>query len=314
MKISYWSGKAVGQWSGKIMFGALFAGALWISTAKAVTADNVAPLGSQNPPPPRSAYSPGVQDVLKMADAKVDPEVLKAYIKNSPHASSLSADEIIDLKKKGVSDAIVTEMIQHGAEVRAQAAAAAPVPPPASVSPQYNANVAAPAPAVAAPGYDYGYADYGYPYDYSSYPYYSLGYPYGYNYWWWSSYGYPWYGYSPFFYADVFGHRHFRGFDRDRFGHYGHYGPWRGFDGHRGYGTPGRGQPWRPVGGFAGRSSYRPSFGPARSFGSRPNGGFVSRSPSFAVRSGGLRGGGGFHGGGGFGGHSMGGGHGGGHR
>src|SRR4029077_20149573 len=47
-------------------------------------------------------FSPGVGDVLKMLDAKVDVEVIKAYIKTSPVPYSPGAEEIIALKKRGV--------------------------------------------------------------------------------------------------------------------------------------------------------------------------------------------------------------------
>src|SRR5437764_62659 len=45
-----------------------------------------------------TSFSPGIRDVLKMVDAKVDPEVIKSYIKNSSAAYNPTAAEIIDLK------------------------------------------------------------------------------------------------------------------------------------------------------------------------------------------------------------------------
>src|SRR5271157_5610370 len=57
------------------------------------------------PPPPRAPAgalaarsSPGVPEVLRMVDAKVEPEVVKAYIRSSPVPYHLSADEIIALR------------------------------------------------------------------------------------------------------------------------------------------------------------------------------------------------------------------------
>ena len=43
----------------------------------------------QASPAPR--YSPGVADVLKMVEARIDPEVLKAYVQASPVAYKLNA-------------------------------------------------------------------------------------------------------------------------------------------------------------------------------------------------------------------------------
>src|SRR5215831_5090758 len=48
------------------------------------------------------SYSPGLRDILKMLDAKVDVEVIKAYIKSAPIAFSPSASEIIALKQHNV--------------------------------------------------------------------------------------------------------------------------------------------------------------------------------------------------------------------
>jgi len=317
MKIVSRSGSPVGQRGAKITMSLILGGAVWAGSASALSNDNVAPLGAQPQPVAAMRYSPGVQEVLKMVDAKVDADVLRAFIRNSPAAYSLSADDIISLKTKGVPDAVITDMIQHGAEVRNRAASLSQATPGAN-APQYAPPPAGGYPA-SPPEYDYGAEDYGYPYaypDYSAYPYYSFGYPYAYNYWW-SSFGYPWYGYySPFFYVDAFGYRHFRGFDHNRFGRYGGYdrfGRGRGFNAGRGFASPGRSQPWRPVGHFGGRSVAAGPFSPARGFAGRPSGGFAARSPSFAVRSsgfggaGGFHSGGGFHGGGGFGGHGMGG-------
>src|SRR6266446_4794681 len=66
-------------------------------------------------------YSPGIGEILKMTDAKVDVTVIKAYIKNSPTAYNPNANEIIGLKQRGLGDDIITALIQRGGEVRAQA-------------------------------------------------------------------------------------------------------------------------------------------------------------------------------------------------
>ena len=232
-------------------------------------------------------YSAGLADVVKMADAKVEANVITAYIKNSAIAYNPSAEEIIALKQRGVSDEILTALLQRGAELRSQARPAT----------QPNQSVTAPLtysgaayPYAVPPAYDYGteplYA--GYPYGYPDYGY---GYPYyGYG---WYNYGFPWPFYGAF-YFDGFGRRHF------------HH-----FDGHRHFTSPTHSGGFRP-GGFGGRSvgfGGRPGGfgGRPGGFGGRPGGftghfgpvqhpGFGGRSVSFASHGGGFRTGGGFGG------------------
>jgi hypothetical protein len=254
-------------------------------------------------------FSPGVRDVLKMLDAKVEVSIVQTYIKNSQTAYNLSATEIIALKRRGVPDEVIANLIQHGAEVRVQMAQAAqanaPLTPPAGAAPYAGgyADTGAGEPYPYYGDYGYGYPSYA-SYPYASYPYY--GYPYyGYN------YGYPWGFYSSFyspFYFGYYGHR-FHGFyghrDFDRF-HGGHSFA-RGSIGNRG-------GAWSPVrGGVHGFGGGSFTGMRAASFGGH-GGGFATRSGGF---SGGHFGGfGGGHAGGFSGGHGggFGGGHGGGHR
>ena len=78
------------------------------------------PAASQDAPAVQNAaaarFSAGVGDILKMVDAKVDAEVIKAYVKNSPTAYNPSATEIIALKDRGVGPEILTALLQRGAE------------------------------------------------------------------------------------------------------------------------------------------------------------------------------------------------------
>jgi len=78
----------------------LMAGAMVLCAPVASRAINsVAPAPGAPPAQaaPTARFSPGVADIVKMVDAKVDPEVIKTYIKNSPTAYNPSATEIIAL-------------------------------------------------------------------------------------------------------------------------------------------------------------------------------------------------------------------------
>ena len=136
-------------------------------------------------------YSAGIEDILKMVDAKVDTEVVKAYIKNSSTAYNPNVSEIIALKDHGVPSDVITAVLQHGAEVRSQAARSMQANVAPAVAPQPYANT--PYPYGQAPAYGYGsqpvYADYGY-----NYPVYSSAY---------SDYGYPYYSYPYYVTASV---------------------------------------------------------------------------------------------------------------
>jgi len=161
----------------------LFAPEVSAITSVAVAAPGVTVYDGASPAA-AAQFSPGTTDVLKMVDAKVDPGVIRAFVNNSPVPYNLRASEIIALKQHGVTDEVITAMIQRGGELRAQ-------PTPAATPRSAPANP---------PAYDYGeqqpvtYADYsgGYPsYSYASYPSYSYGGYYG--------YGYPWAAYWPYY-------------------------------------------------------------------------------------------------------------------
>jgi hypothetical protein len=281
--------------AGGLMVTTALAGALVALPVPAAQDDEAPGVADSVPANPQSgvapeaanpAYPPGVAEVLKMADAKVNTELIKAYIENSPTAYPLSASQIIDLRGRGLPDEVLVAMLQHNRELRAQgpqmsqpgAAPTAPTVPPAYPGGGYPY---APAPDY---GYDYGaapYTDYGYG-----------GYPYGYP-----SYGYPYYGgygYGfgfgwPFFVGfNTFGHHHFGNFGRFNSFHHGHF---NNFAFHGGF-----------HGGFNG--GFHGGFGAPSPFHS--GGSFSGHSMGFAVHGTFHGGGGGFHGGGG---HGGGGGH-----
>ena len=89
-------------------------------------------------------YSPGIGEILKMVDAKVDKEVIKAYVKNSLVSYNPTAAEIIALQERGVSSDIIVALLQRGGELKTSAGQNAVQAPPTG------------APYAAAPAYQYG--------------------------------------------------------------------------------------------------------------------------------------------------------------
>jgi hypothetical protein len=63
---------------------------------------------------------PGAARVLKMAQAGVEERIILGFIAASRDAFSLTADEVIQLRRKGVSDKVVVAMLQRDAVLRGQ--------------------------------------------------------------------------------------------------------------------------------------------------------------------------------------------------
>jgi hypothetical protein len=281
-----------------LVAGALAGGVLVLFTPIASPAINttsaaagaVKPNAASQPGGSAIRYSAGIADILKMADAKVDQEVIKAYIRTSPTAYNLSATEIIALTEHGISPEISTGLIQRGGELRAQAMRAGQLAASLPARPAYQGAVTSYA---VAPAYDYSTQP--------VYPAYSYGYP-GYSYGWYD-YGYSWPSYWPSFYCGGYPYRSYY--------HYPYY------SGARGYGYPRYPAAYQPHGysghpvAFAGHAS---GFHSAGGFGGHPasfaghGGGFGRPAASFAGHGGGFgRPGASFAGhGGGFGGHASG--------
>src|SRR5262245_59921368 len=78
-----------------------------------------------NPPPMAQPVllSPGVDDVLTLSRAKVNEDVIIAFIQNGNRHFGLSASEILYLRKEGVSDGVLSAML-------GQTPAPATPPPP----------------------------------------------------------------------------------------------------------------------------------------------------------------------------------------
>ncbi|MGD0092110.1 MAG: DUF6600 domain-containing protein [Planctomycetota bacterium] len=70
--------------------------------------------------------SEGVDDVIRLQQAGLSPDVLTAFVENSSVAYDLTADEITRLENAGVPATSIVAMIDHGKELRAKQAPAAP--------------------------------------------------------------------------------------------------------------------------------------------------------------------------------------------
>lgn len=89
---------------------------------------------------PAGTYSAGITEIIKMLDAKVDAQVILAYIQNSPIPYNPEATELIAVQEHGASTELLIALLHHGDELGLQLA-----------QPQSAAD-----PPLAAPPYDYG--------------------------------------------------------------------------------------------------------------------------------------------------------------
>jgi hypothetical protein len=175
----------------KILAAAVAAVLAW-SAPTTMAQDSAAPTAVQpatvTAPIPQLAY--GVLPILQLAQAKVSEDTIMAYIKNSGNSYGLNADQIIYLRQQGISDVVITTMLNQPRPAMAAASPATPAPQP-SASAAYNGQVAT---ATVAPAVTYvqGAPDsiyYSQPYYYDQ-PYYYPGYA------WYPpvSFSFGWYG------------------------------------------------------------------------------------------------------------------------
>jgi hypothetical protein len=175
-----------------------------------------------------------------MVSAGVADDVIKAYIGNSSAAFNLSADNIIQVQKEGVSSAVTSEMLSHDRVLMAQAPSAPPTyaPPPVGANPYtYPPAASQPAP------YQNPVSVYDMPAESS--PYYSDLSPYG-SWCNWPGYGWCW---QP---AVGLG--------------YGYY-PWGTLQYGRWSNWPGRGWVWFPGGGYRGGAYAGRAYGGGHYYG-----------------------------------------------
>ena len=117
-----------------------------------------------NPPAPLLGYA--ASQVLQLAQAKLGDDAILAYIKHSGNRYRLNADQIIYLRQQGISDPVITAMLN-------QPAGGVPVALPTTPAPQPMDSTGYPEPVAAATPYDQTVPDAGYypPPDYGDQPY-----------------------------------------------------------------------------------------------------------------------------------------------
>ena len=171
--------------------------ALSASTALAQdsSAKNTVQPAAVNASVPQLTY--GVSEILKLAQAKIGDDTIIAYIKNSRNSYGLDANQIIYLRQQGISDAVVTAMLNQPGPGMAAATPTSPAPQPvaASTATTASGSTATVAPTVTyvqtVPDTTYYYQPYYYqPYYYPAYPWYppvtfSFGWGWGGRLAWW---------------------------------------------------------------------------------------------------------------------------------
>jgi hypothetical protein len=109
--------------------------------------------------------SPHLAEILRMVKARLDPEVIKTYIKSSNAAFSPSAADIVLLKRLQVPEDLITSMLERDGELRSKvgqsgrAAAGGSLSSP-PMMPYAPYSTAYPATYPARPNYVYRYVPY----------------------------------------------------------------------------------------------------------------------------------------------------------
>jgi hypothetical protein len=109
-----------------------------------LVAQNSAPAPAPASQPAPVQLSVDVWDVLRLAHGNVSDATITAYIKNSGKVYSLGASEILYLRERGLSDQVVTAMLEQRTNSAANVAQAAPQPVPTAPQPGLNAPQLAP--------------------------------------------------------------------------------------------------------------------------------------------------------------------------
>src|SRR3989442_1488046 len=118
-----------------------------------VVASNAAAVANASPGPLQPApkavaappvLSPGVDEVVQLAQADVGDEVLMAYVENSPAEYKLKVDEILYLHDLGLSAQVIAAMVRHSQALPEQVATSASAATNGAQKPDAQAAAAAP--------------------------------------------------------------------------------------------------------------------------------------------------------------------------
>ena len=114
--------------SGSFTFAVAIAIQLLFS-AKGLAAREYVPPTAPGAPPSESAGSlpEKWEGVVKLSHAKVEENVILAFVEHSKPSFKLTAAEILELRKRGVSDRVVIAMIKHTSGLPAATPAAVAV-------------------------------------------------------------------------------------------------------------------------------------------------------------------------------------------
>ena len=85
--------------------------------------------------PEAAALSPGLSEVVKLAQAGVGEEVILAYVEKYSGGFNVGADQILYLSDLGVTGTVITSMLKHDGADGAAVAAAPPAPANAAPNP-----------------------------------------------------------------------------------------------------------------------------------------------------------------------------------
>jgi hypothetical protein len=103
---------------------------------------------AQTPP---ANLSPSLQEVVKLTQAQMGDDVITAYIKNSGQSYNLSADDILYLHSQGVSQAVISTLLQSKGVASAPPPSSPTSPPPPVSVPVYTPPTPAPTPVYTQP-------------------------------------------------------------------------------------------------------------------------------------------------------------------
>src|SRR5436190_24001685 len=79
--------------------------------------------------------SPGVAEVVRLADSGASEDAVLNYIKSAQMPFNLSADNILYLKNKGLSSAVITAMLNHDTPPKPEIPSVTPTPPTITPTP-----------------------------------------------------------------------------------------------------------------------------------------------------------------------------------